>query len=202
MSPEKKRRVVTSKTGKTKSVDPLNCFEPPEKIALIRVGINVQELASIFMALKIMPYESHIQHKLAAIRVSNLLDDLSQTKRKKLKTKKYRTMPELGPEKEIEKSFKTQTQITDKLLKEKLSALGFKKEAALKGNTIRKSLLVTAIKYFDGLLQNSKSNVYSTVTSRSVVICLWVNWFFKEKYNISATYKPEQIRKLISPTHF
>lgn len=185
-----KKRVVTPKKAAA-------IFESPYKNTLKLNGIDTDLLEDRFWHLKITLKDAYITHGVTgAILISDILDQPTQTRRKKLKANSYKFKPKA----EIDLHFSGENEISRTELIQKLNALDIKSESAVGGQLICKAPLVEAIHYFNTQLLDSSSNRdYVTEAQRVKIICQWVNWFFHERYGIESTYKPEQIRKLISP---
>lgn len=176
--------------------DKFKPLSPPFKSALELNGIVTAYIEWEFRKLRITTRDAFIRYELSTIRLIHLLDEETGTKRKKLKAFDYTTSQEFRGDSGFKP--KTKTVVPKKFLVEEFKRLDVKREAALGGIVICKAPLVEVIRDFNSLLIASKSNRdYVSLAKRARIICLWVKWFFKEKYGIVSNYNQLQIRELI-----
>lgn len=138
----------------------------------------------------------------SAIRLVHLFDPSTQTNRRKLKAEHYFVIRELKGDPK-----KRAYRISRKDIVDALRRQDVRYEKAAQGQLVCKAPLAEVVVHFDKLLRvlaqkhrDDDRFLYSNASARARLISRWVNWFFKTKYGIESTYKPEQIRKLIKAT--
>lgn len=174
-------------------------IEVPDKWYLRKHGLDTDAIEWEFRSLRITLRDAFIDIGNSAIRLKNLFDLSSQTSRRKLKAEHYFIISEF---KDDPKKWPYRISKSDIIREIKKLDVRFEKAAG--GQLICKAPLIKVLRHFNDLLismaKKQKENdgfLYKSSSSRARLIAQWTNWFFKAKYGIESTYKPEQIRKLI-----
>ncbi len=166
-----------------------------------KCGIDIDALEWMFRSLRITRRDAFLDIDGFAIRLVHLFDPSSQTSRRKLKAEHYFVIPEFKDDPK-----KAPYRISKQDIVRELRKLDARYESAAQGQLVCKRPLTKVIVHFNTILKevgkkhrDDFSFLYGTSNARARLIAAWVNWFFKAKYGIESTYKPEQIRKLIEP---
>ncbi len=92
---------------------------------------------------------------------------------------------------------------TRKQVLDKLDELNPRRESACNNEIIVKGHLITLAKalnelLLDGAIDESKHYLFNSASKRYEAITDWINWYFYHGYGIRSSYRPEQIRQLIT----
>lgn len=189
------------KSKATKHFKNINSFEslPLTKLINETHWVNLDLVYSTLLAQRLTLSDAHINIRSYCFKLKDFYYE-NQSERKAAKTSvKGSSIPTKN---ETITLFLSSIPVSVDEITSQIDMLSPRRVKSCGNHIVMKGTLNSLVKTLESILiKSTEASISSTPfdksSKRHEAICQWLEWLFKEKYNITTSFKPEEIRQII-----